>query len=59
MTNYKCLICKEKLRKHRVKKGVKMLPKNLLMWMLDYDTKEEVINHIKRAHPKIYKKEKK
>lgn len=57
MNRYKCLICKEKLRKHRSGRRPIFIPKNLLMWMMDWNTEEEVIEHIKKAHPKIYKEE--
>ena len=56
MRDFQCLICKEKLRKHNAKKGVKILPKDYLLMMLDHETEEDVIKHIKEKHPKIYKK---
>ena len=53
--NIQCLICKEKLRKYNSGRRCIFIPKNLLMWMMDYETEEDAIAHIKRSHPKIYK----
>jgi len=51
-----CLICKEKLKKYQKNRSrYKFVPKELLMWMLDHETEEEAIEHIKKKHPKFYK----
>lgn len=56
MRNYQCLICKEKLRKYRNGRRTIFVPKHLLLWMIDWESEEQVIEHIKKHHPKIYKK---
>lgn len=51
-----CLICKEKLKKYKKNRGrYKFVPKNLLVWMIDHENEKEVIEHIKKYHPKEYK----
>jgi len=48
-----CKICK-KLADRDSKKGI--VEDHLLSSMLWFDTKKEVIEHIKKRHPKEYKK---
>ncbi len=59
MNKYQCLICKEKLRKYHSGRRPIFIPKNLLMWMMDWESEEQVIQHIKKAHPGVYRKVKK
>ena len=49
---FSCLVCK-KLAERDHKKG--LVGHHLLSSMLWFDSKEEAIEHLKKAHPKQYK----
>ena len=55
MKRYSCSICKELLSKYKKnRKRYRYTPKDLFSWMIDWDTEDEVIEHIKKKHRKIY-----
>ena len=49
---YSCLICKKKAEEDRAKGFMH----SIMAW-IGWDSKKEVIKHIKKSHPKEYKNE--